>query len=89
MAMLFTGLELSIGNIVLSTPFQHFYVQQKISKMRASEIDKIARGLVIKTRDFSYIPASRLAAGVYESFPPTFSHGGLVNNGADAMVYTA
>jgi hypothetical protein len=26
MAMLFTGLELSIGNIVLSTPFQHFYV---------------------------------------------------------------
>jgi hypothetical protein len=29
----FTGLELSIGNVVLSTPFSHFYVQQRLSKM--------------------------------------------------------
>ena len=33
MASLFSGLELSIGGVTISTPFQAQYVQQKISRL--------------------------------------------------------
>ena len=38
--------------------------------MKAAQIDKYARGLVIKTRDFSYLSAIRINANAYEAFVP-------------------
>lgn len=47
-AMFFTGLELSIGNVVISSPFQHFYVQQWIAKQGKSYMEKYANGLCLQ-----------------------------------------
>jgi hypothetical protein len=47
--------------------------------MKAAQIDKYARGIVIKTRDFSYLPAVRINAGAYEAFVPLQTHGGAAN----------
>ena len=58
-ASLFTGLELSIGNVTTSFPFQHFYVQQKISKCRSSDLKKYARGMAMKHEGFTYVPVRR------------------------------
>ena len=46
-AMFFTGLELSIGNVVISTPYQHYYVQQRIAKYGKKEMEKYSHGLAL------------------------------------------
>jgi hypothetical protein len=47
-AQFFSGTELAIGDVVISTPYQHFYVQQKISKMGKKKLEPYANGLCMQ-----------------------------------------
>lgn len=51
-AALFTGLEISFGGVSVSTPLQHYLMQQKISRKSKKEMTKVARGLGIKYSEF-------------------------------------
>lgn len=46
-AMFFTGLELTIGGVTVSTPFQHYYVQQRLSKMGQKRLEPYHNGLCL------------------------------------------
>jgi hypothetical protein len=51
-AALFTGLEISFGGVTVSTPLQHYLMQQKISRKSKKEMTKVARGIGLKYCEF-------------------------------------
>ena len=47
-ALFFRGIDLSIGNVTVSYPYQQYYVQQKLSKMGRKKLEEYANGMCLQ-----------------------------------------
>lgn len=68
-AALFTGLEMSIGGVTLATPFQHYYVQQRLSKMGKKKLERYSNAICMKYDDIAGTASFNEAGGVLSVIP--------------------
>ena len=60
---------MSIGGVTLATPFQHYYVQQRISKMGKKKLERYSNAICMKYDDIAGTASFNEAGGVLSVIP--------------------
>jgi hypothetical protein len=60
---------MSIGGVTLATPFQHYYVQQRISKMGKKKLERYSNAICMKYDDIAGTASFNEAGGVLTLVP--------------------